>query len=78
MPSINLNLINVNKQPYSSGHGALATCVDPKINRDIEFDLQNFVGNEDTKSYAKATTCGPLVYIKREEYTLRKDENETD
>ena len=42
MPSRNLNLINVNKQPYSSGHGALATCVDPKINRDIEFDLQNF------------------------------------
>ena len=37
-----------------------------------------FVGNEDTKSYSKATTCGPLVYIKREEYTLRKDENETD
>lgn len=37
-----------------------------------------FVDNEDTKSYAKATTCGPLVYIKREEYTLRKDENETD
>lgn len=51
MPSINLNLISVNNQPYSSGHDALATCVDPKI----------FVGNEDTKSYTKAATCGPLV-----------------
>lgn len=51
MPSINLNLINVNNQPCSSVHDALATCVDPKI----------FVGNEDTKSYAKAATCGPLV-----------------
>ena len=58
MPSINLNLINVNNQPCSSVHDALATCVDPKI----------FVGYEDTKSYAKAATCGPLVSIKREEY----------